>query len=248
MRNTLQRLGQNKLKIFATIAAIIVVALIFLFAIINIAGRKLNDNEQAALDQLNQKVLFYIDELESENETDELEQEAKFVIFAMTYSYEEDDKTELTPKEINDIIHSYFDTDIDLNEVLRKPLQPYLENKNIIFLPEDGKVLYKPATRAKKGIAQTPITVYLQKEARIKNSTITSTYSKYTVDDPYNIFTSATSLNMDTTGIGAYLNGNGKEKSIKRLVTPENVNDIAKNEGDFKLTIIVKDEKLLIKL
>lgn len=207
-------------------------------------SQKLSDAEQALLSQFNEKVLPYLDEIDS-NQAFSPREEEKLIAFAVMQAYGEEDKTEFTLGEINNIIGQFFNKEISAENYDQNAPSPYLQEKGIYYMLGEDRYIYEPRTKSKHEIASTPINAYIQKEAKIRNNVITVTYSKYLIEDPYAVLNDASSAQKDTTGVGDYLAGKGKAKTIKRLISTENADKVATFQKDYTLTLEIKNNKIL---
>lgn len=249
MFGKIRSLFANNKKILIIIASVLVVALISCLTIFLLSAHKLSNTEQVALDNFNNKVLPYLEAIDTEDDpTAHPSKEEKLISFAMLYSYGEENNKELTNDQINEIVKTYFDTEIDFNSFDQINVTSYLVKQGIIYHPDESKYKLEITEKTKKELIQTPVTAYIQKEAKIKQNTITATYSKYTAKDSYEVFTKAALAGKDTTGCGNYFEGKGHINTIKRLITPENAEEVAEYKKDYILKIHVKDGKLLAEL
>ena len=205
--------------------------------------QKLSDAEQALLSQFNEKVLPYLDEIDSD-QTFSPHEEEKLIAFAVMQAYGEENKTEFTLGEINNIIGQFFNKEISTENYDQNTPSPYLQEKGIYYMLGEDRYIYEPRTKSKHEIASTPINAYIQKEAKIRNNVITVTYSKYLIEDPYAVLNDASGAQKDTTGVGDYLAGKGKAKNLKRLISAENADKVATFQKDYTLTLEIKNNKI----
>ena len=237
--------SKTKKPIIIITSTLVVATITFLLIFTIFKSKDLSDTEQVALKSFNDKVLPYLEVLDPEEGIGTTtDKENKLIAFAMLYANGEEDKKELTNEEINEIIKTYFDTEIDFNNFDQIAISPYLIDNSISYRPDEKKYKLEVSEKTKKQLIQTRVTAYIQKEAKIKQNTITATYAKYITEKPYEVFTSAAIAGQDTTGCGNYFEGKGSVKAIQRLITPENADQVAEYKKDFVLTIQVKDGKL----
>jgi hypothetical protein len=186
--------------------------------------------------------LLYIEAIDvDENTAYNPTREEALIAFAVQYAYGENDQTELTNDEVNQIIKDYFETEIDFNSFNQLNASPFLTNQGITFYSDKSRYVLELREKSKKELIQTPVTAYLQKEASIKKNAITVTYSKYIANEPYAVFTEAALAQKDTDGCGDYFAGKGNANAIKKLITAEN----SEYQKDFTLTLVIKDGKLV---
>ena len=221
---------------FLAIATISFLSLSLLFG-----KKKLSEAEQVALNNFNDKVLPYLETIDTDGNIYNPTREEALIAFAVQYAYGENHQTELSNDDINQIIKEYFETEIDFDSFDQLRASMFLAEQGITYYSDKNHYVLEQKEKSKKELIQTPVTAYIQKDAIIKKNTITVTYSKYIANEPYAIFTDAALAQKDTSGCGDYFAGKGNVNAIKKLITAEN----SEYQKDFTLSLIVKDGKLV---
>jgi len=234
--------AHKKLLLLFCIVVILVATSLTVFS--KIRPRKLTEVEQITLNNFNEKVLPYLDQIDTETDH-EAKRDEKLIAFAILYAHDEQAQSEFTLDQINDIIDDFFEAKISKTEFDPNAPSSYLAQQGIHYDMAQEKYIYHQVTKSKKEIAQTPLYAYSQKDATIKGDVINVTYSKYLIKNPYDLFTAAATSNQNTAGVGDYLAGEGKAKDIKRLLTPENAEYAATYQKDYALRLEIKDGKIL---
>lgn len=206
----------------------------------------LSDLESLALNEHTQTAINYLEEIDKDSETyDNLTDYPldRFVAFALEYNYNENDKTEITVKQIKKLIESIFDIDLKTEDINNVGISPLLLDKNVTHDPVGQVYTINPPTD-KRIIADIPVTKYIENKtfADKDKTTYTVVYDKYTAKSPYDVISHASG-----EGVKDYLEGKGKIKSIKKTITKDNAAEIVAPAKQTTITYVVKNGKILIK-
>ncbi|MBR5418836.1 hypothetical protein IK110_01120 [Candidatus Saccharibacteria bacterium] len=207
----------------------------------------LSSLESLALTERTETAINYLEEIDKDSETfDNLADYPldRFIAFALEYNYNENDKTEITVKQIKKLIESIFDITLKTEDINNVGISPLLLDKNVNHDPVSQIYTLNPSAD-KRIIADIPVTKYFLKEAHTnEDKTIyTATYDKYTAKSPYDILPHLESME----GVNDYLNGNGKIKSLKDSITKSAAEKLGEPVKQTTIEFILKDKKLLIK-
>ena len=156
---------------------------------------------------------------------------------------EENDKAELTVKEIKKFLESVFDGEFNENDINSVGISPLLLDKNVSHDPV-GETYSIKKDFNKRQIADIPISKYIIKNsfANKDKSIYTIVYDKYTAKSPYDILP-----HIDGAGTKDYLEGKGKVTSFKNAINSGNAKEITNPEKETIVEYIVKDNQLKIK-
>ena len=206
----------------------------------------LSDLESLALDEHTQIAINYLEEIDRDSETyDNLTDYPldRFIAFALEYNYNENDRTEITVKQIKKLIESIFDIDLKTEDINNVGISPLLLDKNITHDPVGQVYTINPPTD-KRIIADIPIAKYIENKifTNKDKTAYTIVYDKYTAKSPYDVIP-----HTSGEGVKDYLDGKGKIKSIKNTITKDNAAEIVAPAKQTNITYVVKDGKLLIK-
>ena len=243
--NSEARIKISKLAI--TVAALLIAAIAGIIIIKSQPTEfPLSDLESIALKEKTETAINYLEEIDKDSETyDNLTDYPldRFVAFALEYNYNENDKTEISAKQIKKLIQSIFDIELKTEDINNVGISPLLLDKNVTHDPVGQVYTINPPTD-KRIIADIPVTKYIEnKTFTDKDKTIyTVVYDKYTAKSPYDVIPHASG-----EGVKDYLEGKGKIKSIKNTITKDNAAEIVAPAKQTAITYVVKNGKILIK-
>ena len=238
------------------IAAVLAILAIFIIAtVFRKPERQLTVLERNAIKEFSDKAMAHMEEIDFD--TSNVDQDNKsnpiingypldrYIAYALEYSYEYKDKSELSVKDVKKTIASIFDVKLDEKQINNVGVSPYLLDKHIDHEPVAQKYSIRKDFD-KRQIADIKITKYILGEMKVnEDSTLyTVTYNKYTAKSPYDVLPHSTGSNA---GVNDYLNGKGKISSVKALITPENAESITGVEKQTTVEYIIKDDQLRIK-
>lgn len=237
-----------KIPRLAIIVAVLLIAAIAGIIIVKSQPTEfpLSSLESLALTERTETAINYLEEIDKGSETfDNLSDYPldRFVAFALEYNYNENDKTEISAKQIKKLVESIFDITLKTEDINNVGISPLLLDKNVTHDPV-GKVYTINPPTDKRIIADIPITKYIEnKTFTNKDKTAyTIIYDKYTAKSPYDVIPHASG-----EGVKDYLEGKGKIKSIKNTITKDNATEIVAPAKQTTITYVVKNGKILIK-
>ena len=243
--NGIMTITKNKKTILAAIFGIVFVLLLTLTIIFIAKHNNLSDFERLTFERETEKTINYLEAIDNDFETNEPQQADKYLAFALLQSYGENNVSVLNAEDIQQIIQSNFDIEIDLHYIEAAAITPTINYFRISKNREDNYTL--DTERSAKDIANAPIFKYLLKDVTKTKNGFKATYAKYRADDPYKIFNYASDHKIDVPGAGAYLSGKGSSAPLKNVITLENAEELATFEKDIKIDFVIRDDKLLLK-
>jgi hypothetical protein len=236
------------------LTAVIAAAITFVIVKITTPERQATVLEQNAVKDFSAKVMSHMEELDFDTSNVDSSNESnpvvngypldRYIAYALEYSYDRHDKSELSTTEIKELIARLFDIELDSEKLNGVGVSPLLLDKHIGHEPIN-QVYNIRKEYTKRDIADIPVSAYVLNEIKVnsENTIYTVTYNKYTAKNPYDILPHANS-NAD---VNAYLNGKGKISSIKALITADNAESISAAEKQTTVEYIVKDGELRVK-
>lgn len=254
--NKLIKLLKNK-KVMI-LGGFIILLIIIIILLINI--NKISNLESMKIDETSNTIMNYIDIIDDNNTDDE--SIGKYIYFALIYSKNELNKEELTCDEISSIINNIFNINISSDDIRSTGITPLLLDHNINQNYETDSYSMLNSTCSQSDIASIPITYYLKKSIKKSKNKYEVKYTKYILDNPYELLNYLNDLNnpkpsedgsetqvlqtYDTTNIYNYLTCKGNIKDVKKDINEDILNNIFKKDKELTITYIIKDNKLLI--
>lgn len=201
----------------------------------------LSELESVALTEKTEKAINYLEEIDTGDEDNSSLD--RYVAFALEYNYNENDKTEISVKDIKTLLESIFAAEFKEEDINNVGISPRLLDKNVTHDPVGQVYSIKPQTD-KRIIADIPVTKYIQTKSFTNKdkTTYTVVYDKYTAKSPYDVIPHA-----NGEGVKDYLEGKGKIKSLKNVINKDNASEIVKPAKQTTIEYILKDGKILIK-
>lgn len=240
-------------KVFLTSLLCIFTVILLVIVISN--SHRLTPIENRELKKNSDMVMSYMEEIENVKKV-EL---SSYVVYAMEYNYNENDKTTLSLNEMVKLLENTFDKKFSKKELEKIGITPLMLNKNISYDYDNRKYIIDKASYSYADIASTKIVKYqLQKIKKNGKNKFTGIYRKYVVSNPYEVLNYYDSLNnnkdakkssknYDTTDIFNYLTGKEKLKVMKTYITSKNAKKVAKDKGKVEVKYVVVGDKILVK-
>jgi len=240
-------------KVFLTSLLCIFTVILLVIVISN--SHKLTPIEKRELKRNSDMVMSYMEEIENVKKVDL----SSYVVYAMEYNYNENDKTKLSLNEMVKLLENIFDKKFSKKEIEKIGITPLMVNKNISYDYDNKKYIIDKASYSYADIASTKIVKYqLQIIKKNGKNKFTGIYRKYVVSNPYEVLNYYDSLNnnkdakktaknYDTTDIFNYLTGKEKLKVMKTYITSKNAKKIAKDKGEVEVKYVVVRDKILVK-
>jgi len=242
------RISKSKKRILflIPIALAIIISVIFATSSLLKKSHQLSDLEKISFQKETAPVADYLEAIDNTIESAEPSQIDKYVVFALLYSANENNRTELTIDEIKAIIHDHFTVDTSVRPLETMGITPSLTTYRITHNSDQGTYSINLESD-RRTAARTPITKYILKDIQKSANIYTATYAKYVANDPYAIFNFASEHNLSNSEISNYLKGDGKSKALKTILTADNIDDLASYEKDLTATYELDDSKLRLK-
>ncbi len=245
----------------------VIAALFIVIAIIIIvsSSRKLSSIEERELKKNSEIVMSYMEEIENVKKA-EL---SSYIIYAMEYNYNENDKTSLTLSKMKTLLESVFNKTFSTKEIEKIGITPDMLDKNISYDPGEKKFTIDKSSFSYADIAATKIVKYqLQSIKKTGKNKFVAIYDKYVVSNPYEVLNYYDNLNnennskkdnkkdskkqttkvktYDTTDIFNYLTGKEKVKVMKTYITNENASKVGKKKGTVIVKYLLEDDNILV--
>lgn len=263
----MDRIIENKKTMYILVA--IIIAIVALFVVVNLLSNKkekLTEIEEIKLKEVSNDVMNYMEAIEN-TESTEID---RYIIYALLYSYNENDNNTLSSKEIVNLIKDKFTIEISEDKVREIGITPDMLYKNISYDSMEDKFILNQYKQTYADIAATEIVKYNLTSIAKEKGEYTLTYDKYVATNPYEILNYYMDKNnemmnanrdeetgeilnsnseyepVDTSEIDGYLRGKEKVGTIKKYIVEENLSRVAEKRETIKVIYVVKENKLLI--
>ena len=234
------KLNKNNKLLWIILGIILVIILVII-----ILFNHMTKLEKDLLTENSNEIMLYMDSIE-ESKDKKLD---SYILYALEYGYNEQDKEKLTAKEIKKIIENIFNIKVKTKDINLIGITPLLLDKGTIHNPEEQTYEIVRSNITQRQIADIPIVTYKIKSMKKHGSKYIIKYQKVTIKNPYEILNYYSDLNSkniekeknvkmyDTSKIMNYLTAKGKIKDVKLAVNDE----LIKKEGkiDKKLVKII---------
>ena len=235
-----------KKSVIIAVISILLIALIITLVIIN--SNKITNLEEIKINEFSNEISNYIEEFEN------IDDEGKYINYAIEYLYNTENKTEYSIDEITNVINETFNVKYVQEDIMEIGISPKMLDKGVTYESASNTFKYN-AQKTRVDIASTPIKKYeLTKIKKVNKEKFVITYNKYVVENPYEMLNYYNNQNIendkeyDTTDISEYLKGNRKISVIKKSIVSKDINNYGKADGSIELEFIIKDNKLVLNL
>jgi hypothetical protein len=256
-------MNKKKYIIIGSCILLVLLLIIVSFFLLRFMSKK-DKNKLIETSNINSYYYEYID-----NESSDLE---KYIMFSLVYDYNLNDKNMSSYDEIKELVKKLFNYEIKDNELEQLSLSLDAINKGLIKDIDNKTFTMNLIGKKKSEIAKVPLTFYYMKNAsKIGFNTYQVTYTKYVIDNPYELYNyymnkndqinMNKNVNADSNYIEvdlgdssynteimlSYLSGTNKLKDVKEYVKEEHVSSIANNKEEIKVLYAKKDNTFKIK-
>ena len=171
----------------------------------------------------------------------------KYILFALTYSNNENDKSLLSSKEIKDILENTFNKNFNEDEINHEGITPLLMDNNIMQNYDNKEYYIDKDSINQSKISNINIVIYNNKKIIKRGKRFIVKYDKYVIENPYDILNYYDAKGgYDTSKISSYLRGNGKLKDVKSIIEKDYLDSNTKKVSDEKVIFELKGTKFLI--
>ena len=244
--NVVKMLLQNNLSKKLAVGGLLLIIAAFFFMF---GGMQVSELERMKITDASNEFISYFEEIQSEkgNGIDQ------YILYSLTYSYNQNDVPNLTSREIKNFVKSTFNIDLSEDKITGNGVSPLLLEKHVSFDP--AKKMYSIDTNyySQTEIANLPIYKYqVQKIQKKSGGRFVVQYKKYKVENPYDILNyygdtaGGTSNRIDTSKILNYLTAKGKIIDIKLACNDEILKKYGKEEGKVTIVYKIHDNNLQI--
>ena len=171
---------------------------------------------------------------------------AKTIAFALNLNYANTESNTISQSELLSILESHISVVPSEDELKNEQLDLELSRVYIRHRPDETNYTLLNQYEDKRVVANTPITKYILKDVKKQNDEFFATYDKYIIETPYKAINRTS---QDSTkgehSINAYLDGHGTPLSIKEIITPENIIDIAEPESELRVIYKFQNNQIL---
>lgn len=230
--------------LISIIVLVIIIGIIVYFSII----RNVSKIEVNKINEHTEEVINYIEDI-TLNKGNDLD---KYILLALDYSYQVNNKNKLSNDEISEFLNNYFNKKITSEDIKNVGITSLLLEHNITYSEGNSEYILNVIPVTPKVIASNKIVYYKQDKIRKNNKKkYTVTYTKYVIEDPYKFlnYYLDNKPDVDYLPIRNYLTGTANISVVKYFIKEheEDLKNYAKKDGKIKITYITKDgDKLLI--
>lgn len=224
--------------------SVLLITLITTFIILN--SNKITKLEEIKINEFSNKISNYIEEFEN------VDDDGKYINYAIEYLYNTQDKTEYSIEEIIDVINNTFNVKYIPEDIIELGITPKMLEKGITIDSSSSMLKYN-SSKTRVDIANTPIYKYEKVSIKkINKEKFIVTFKKYVVQNPYEILNYYNNQNINADDkyniedVSEYLKGNRKISVIKDFINTEDIKNYGKENGTLELELIIKDNKLVI--
>ena len=240
-----RKIISNKKILAIVIASILVVVGIIIF--IYNSNHKLTKLEKIKITEFSDKYSNYMDEVELGND------KGKYINFAIEYLYNTTDEEEFSLDKVTKVINDTYAINYSDEDIQKIGISEGMLNKGIVYDSEKNSFKYN-VSKTRADIAETTIIKYeLKSIKKINKNKFEAVYDKYVVENPYQILNYFDKHNIeneddkiDTKDIVAYLKGEAKIGVVKDLINKDNIKEFGKIDGNVKVNLVIKNNKLII--
>ena len=237
------KINKDNKTLWITLGVILVVILIIVLITTHMSRL-----EKDILKEDSTTIMSYMDTIEN-TKSDAEDGLDQYILYALEYSYNENDKSSLNCEEIKNLIESKFDVELSKDKLNAVGITPLLLDNSVMHNPEEQVYSMDRENITQRQIADIPIIFYNEKSTKKIGGKYIVKYEKVTIKNPYEILNYYSDLNneainneakdkkknkkqeeiktYDTTKIMNYLTAKGKIKDVKAAVNDE----IIKKEG-----------------
>ena len=243
---------KQRLIIGAILVAVITIAIVII-AIPKQSEFPLSDLERISLNERGEKISNYLEKIDITKKDENIDSNVpiingypldRYISYALEYSYNENDISKMSVKEIKSFLETTFEGDFDEQAISEIGISPLLLQENINYNPVDAEYTVH-RDYDKRQIASIPVTKYIAKNsyADKDKKVFTVVYDKYTAENPYDVLPHLPGAD----NIKDDLEGKGKITTIKNAINSENANKITEPEKETTVEFTVKNDKLVVK-
>lgn len=241
---------ENKSRSIGMMILGILVLIFLVFIAIYLLGTKNVSNiERKTIEDNSKKLLYNIEDIVLSDSKDI----DKYIIYALKYSYNVNNKNALTVDEIYNFLNENFVLKITKKDIKNLGVTPIMASEGIVYNNESKKYLLTIARKGANEVIETPITYYkLEKISKKSKKRYVVTYRQYTINDPYkmlNYYIEKNNSSNESTDINIirnYIMGNEKLYTLKNFIKDEDIHNYAKKGKRMKITYIYEDDKIKI--
>lgn len=233
-----------KKSVIIAVISILLIALIITLVIIN--SNKITNLEEIKINEFSNEISNYIEEFEN------IDDEGKYINYAIEYLYNTENKTEYSIDEITNVINETFNVKYVQEDIIELGITPKMLEKGITIDSSSNMLKYN-ITKTRVDIANTPINKYEKVSIKkVNKEKFIVTFKKYIIENPYEILNYYNNQNINEDDkyniedVSEYLKGNRKISVIKDFINIEDIKHYGKENGTLELELIIKDNKLVI--
>lgn len=229
----------KKKAIIIIIILLIITSCLFIIFRFN---KKATDLETIKLKEVSLKSSLYFEELEGDSD-----KEIKYMTYILYSNLNQDNIVEMSNEDMKKELEANFDISLDEEELDNASLTFNSNEKMVHYDSMEKKYILDLNYLTNQDIAKIPIIKYeLKKIIKINNKKFKIQYTRYQIDNPYDILNYFSDNGYDTKNIRDYLSGKESKAAIKKLLNVDYLSNMNAKKNTITVTYIVKDDKILI--
>ena len=215
---------------------VIAILVVTILLIMLLSGNKISILEEETLKSYSNKMINYIEKGTKDED---------YIISAVKYYYNEENKTSISLKEVSKYIKENYNKKISEKEMKNIGISEKLMKEKIMIDIEKSQYNYKNE-KTLQDIANTKIYTYKIKEInKLSENKYEIEYQKYVIENPYEVLNYYQGK-KDITKINNYIMGKGTTKEFLESINEKDLSKFAKKKKQVTVEYEVVNRSLTI--
>ena len=215
---------------------VIAILVVTILLIMLLSGNKISILEEETLKSYSNKMINYIEKGTKDED---------YIISAVKYYYNEENKTSISLKEVSKYIKENYNKKISEKEMKNIGISEKLMKEKIMIDIEKSQYNYRNE-KTLQDIANTKIYTYKIKEInKLSENKYEIEYQKYVIENPYEVLNYYQGK-KDITKINNYIMGKGTTKEFLESINEKDLSKFAKKKKQVTVEYEVVNRSLTI--
>lgn len=215
---------------------VIAILVVTILLIMLLSGNKISILEEETLKSYSNKMINYIEKGTKDED---------YIISAVKYYYNEENKTSISLKEVSKYIKENYNKKISEKEMKNIGISEKLMKEKIMIDIEKSQYNYRNE-KTLQDIANTKIYTYKIKEInKLSENKYEIEYQKYVIENPYEVLNYYQGK-KDITKINNYIMGKGTTKEFLESINEKDLSKFAKKKNQVTVEYEVINRSLTI--
>lgn len=215
---------------------VIAILVVTILLIMLLSGNKISILEEETLKSYSNKMINYIEKGTKDED---------YIISAVKYYYNEENKTSISLKEVSKYIKENYNKKISEKEMKNIGISEKLMKEKIMIDIEKSQYNYRNE-KTLQDIASTKIYTYKIKEIKkLSENKYEIEYQKYVIENPYEVLNYYQGK-KDITKINNYIMGKGTTKEFLESINEKDLSKFAKKKNQVTVEYEVINRSLTI--